>query len=112
MEIKINGKIRQLKFSFNSFKYLEDFDFAELEDMETKPFKLIRVTEELLFSAVNNDRKNYISVDLVQDYLEEVLEKGELPDLFAELAEMLQSSSFFQNLQENPEESETEEIAE
>ena len=99
MTIEIQGKQVELKYSFNSFKYMAELNLSELSELEEKPFKVIPITEQLLFGAVNNNPSVIITVDSVQTYLEGVLEKGELFDLVEQLIELLQASDFFKSLQ-------------
>jgi len=41
MNIKVDGKEIELEYSFNSFKYMEDFNVLELQEIESKPFKVL-----------------------------------------------------------------------
>ena len=41
MTIKIADVDYEVKFTFNSFKLIEDFDLSELNTLETKPFKIL-----------------------------------------------------------------------
>lgn len=100
MTITIKAKEVELKFTFNSFKYLEDFNISELADIESHPFKSIRLTEELLFGAVNHDRKSKYTREDVASFLEEYSETASMFDLLTELMGLLEDSSFFKNLQE------------
>ena len=99
MNIKIKEKDYKVEFTFNSFKYLDEFDISTIEEMQTKPFKIIGVTEQLLFGALNNNPKVVVTLDVVDEYLEEVLENGDISELLNTLMELLQESNFFKNLQ-------------
>ena len=99
MNIKIKNKEYELKFTFNSFKYMEDFDLLALEDIESKPFKLIPVLETLLHGALNHNPKKVISVEFVDEFLDEFMEDGSVTELLNELMELLQESRFFKSLQ-------------
>lgn len=99
MVIKIKDKELELKFSFNSFKYMRDFDMGAMNHIEEKPFEIIPLLETLLLGAMNNDPKVKVSPDTVTEYLEEFLEEGSIVELLNELMELLQESSFFKSLQ-------------
>lgn len=106
MEIKIAGKTKELRFSYNSFKYLEDFDISVVEDMEKKPFKLMRLTKELLFAACNHEKKDYIDMTFVEAYVENSFNERKLSGFFEELFSLLTESPFFPELPEETEETE------
>lgn len=97
MKITYAGKDYELKYTFNSLKYMEEFDLSDLETIGNKPFKLIRVLEILLFGAINNDPKEFVDVEVVDGYLQEM--EMPFPDLFEKLMELLQESDFFKQLQ-------------
>jgi hypothetical protein len=99
MIIKINEKEYELKFTFNSTKYLGDFDFSVMQELDHKPFKLIGITEQLLFATMNHNPKTVVGIDKVNEYLEEVVIKGELLDLFEDLTKLMTESDFFKSLQ-------------
>lgn len=102
--IEIKGKQRELKFTFNSFKYMEEFDVGELETVETKPFKLIAIIQDMLFGAVNNDKKQFVPLEDVEQFLETYIdEEKPLDELFTILMEKLQDSGFFKSLQKKVE---------
>ena len=106
MKIKIKGKDVELKFTYNSFRYMEDLDINDISKIETNPFKVIRINEILLLGALNNNPKKIYEFDVVQEYLETALEEGNLFQVSEQLMGLLEKSSFFQNLQ--VEETETE----
>lgn len=99
MVIKIKDKEVDLKFTFNSFKYMRDFDMSKMNEVEDRPFEIIPVLETLLLGAMNNSPKLKFSVSEVDDFLEEFLEEGSVVDLLNDLMELLQESSFFKSLQ-------------
>lgn len=99
MEITHNDKVLDLKFTFNSFKYMEELDLGELSSLDTKPFKMIGICEILLHGALNYDSKNKYDEELVEDILEKTMEEGKLFELLEHLIVLLEESSFFKNLQ-------------
>jgi hypothetical protein len=99
MNINIDGKDVELKFSFNSFKYMQDFDLKELADIEAKPFKIIGIVESLLIGAVNHDAKVKFSEQKVELFLEEYMVEGSITELLETLMKMLEDSYFFKSLQ-------------
>lgn len=99
MKIKIEGKEVELKFTYNSFRYMEDLDLGDIGKLETNPFKLIRINEILLLGALNNDPKKQYKFEVVQEYLEGCMEDGTLLKISEDLMGLLEKSSFFQNLQ-------------
>ena len=101
MKITFKGLVRPLSFTFNSFKYMEEFDISILNEVETKPFKIVQVLTQLLYGALNSNPKEYVSEDDVTEFLEEYIETGVVTDLLEELVNLLQESSFFKSLQKN-----------
>lgn len=105
MVITIGGKEVELKYTYHSFRYMEELDIEELMSLDKKPFKLIRISENLLLGAVNNDPKQVIKYEDVSKYIQNEFENGNINDLLESLMVLLEESSFFQNLQKNsPEE--------
>lgn len=99
MVVVIKNKEVDLKFTFNSFKYMEDFDLSAIETIEAKPFKIIPLLETLLLGAVNCDPKQKFTVIDVQNFIEIFVEEGSITDLLEELMTLLQDSRFFKSLQ-------------
>lgn len=100
MMIKIKDKDVELKFVYNSFKYMENLDLGKLDQVENKPFMLIDVTEQLLYGAVNNNPDVHISLSDVQEYVEAVMNEGSFGALYSDLLKLLEDSSFFKSLQQ------------
>ena len=100
MKFKIKGKDVELKYTFNSFRYMEDLEVKELEEMETKPFKVPRITQTLLIGAVNHSPNKKFSEKDVYEALEKYVEKDSVATLLEELSKLLEKSAFFKNLQE------------
>lgn len=99
MNITINKVKYELKYTFNSFKYMEDFDLQDISELERKPFKMIKVTEDLLTGAIYNNPDVVIEDSDISNYLEEKLNEGTLFKLLEDLMELLEESSFFKSLQ-------------
>ena len=102
MEIKYKGERIDLKYTFNSFKYMEELDLGDLNNLEAKPFKIVGVTKLLLAGCMNHNPKVVYDEEAVYEVLDEVSEEGKLMELVELLMEELQKSSFFKNLQEKP----------
>ena len=99
MIIKIKDKDVELKYTFNSFKYMEELDMSELSEIQNKPFKIISIVGILLLGAVNNSRRNKFTVIDVEEFLEEYINENSVADLLEELMKQLQESDFFKSLQ-------------
>lgn len=103
MNINIKNKEVEIKFTFNSFKFMTELNMGEMQELEQKPFKIIPMVEILLLGAVNNDPKVKFTVIDVQAFLEKFIEENSISDLLEELTTKLQESSFFKSLQKNTE---------
>lgn len=103
MKVTINGIEHELTFTFNSFRYMEDFEVSDLSDIGNKPFKTIKVLKELLLGALNADPKSKVSPQEVQDYVELIVDTGEedIFELLEILMEELTNTSFFKQLQKS-----------
>ena len=99
--IKIGKHEIEPKYTFNSFKYMEEFNAKDFEELESKPFKIIGVLRMLLMGAVNHNPKVKIREDEVDVFLESFMADGDVPALMGELMELLQESSFFKSLQKS-----------
>lgn len=97
--IKIGKKEVDLQYTFNSFKYMQEFDINALVEAETKPFKILGILEIMLMGALNNNPKIKISEIEVQNYIETSTEDGAISDLLEILMDKLQKSTFFKMLQ-------------
>ena len=95
MEIEFGKKKVDLKFTFNSFKYMENFDLRELAEIEVKPFKVIPISQQLLLGASNCDKSVKVSPLEVERYIEKAVEEEKLTELVEFLVEELKESSFF-----------------
>ena len=99
MLVKFKDKEYDLKFSFNSFNFMENFDMGELQNLDTKPFKMIGITKILLMGAFNNNPHINVTYDEVDEFLEEYIIDNNIADLLEELIGLLEDSSFFKSLQ-------------
>lgn len=99
MTIKFKGKEQELKFTFNSFKYMTDFEISVFAEVEDKPFKIIPLLEMLLLGALNSNSKVIVDIVDVQEFLEEFVEDGEIGSLLEDLMQLLQDCNFFKSLQ-------------
>lgn len=102
MEIKIGEVTHELKYNFNSFKYMEDLNFAEMQSLDVSPLKIIKILTILLQGAINFDRKATVVYtrgkveDMIETYAEE---NGNIIELFDMLTTNLMDTSFFKSLQ-------------
>lgn len=101
MNINFKGKDLELKFTFNSFKYMEDFKPSDFAELETNPFKLASMLDILLMGAFNHSPKTKYSEIDVMDYLENFAEDGDVSKLLEDLMKELEKSNFFKSLQKN-----------
>lgn len=100
MNIKIKGKDVELKYTFNSFNYMGEFDLKGIEEMENKPFKIVPMLQILLMGAVNSSVKQKFSLGDVQAFIEKYMDEEEsITDLLETLMTLLQESHFFKSLQ-------------
>lgn len=100
MTIKIKNKDIDLKFTFNSFLFMEEFDISVINELETKPFKLIPVVRTLLFGAVNHNPDEMFSIIDVSKAMGDYINNGgDLKTLMEELWTQLETSDFFKSLQ-------------
>jgi len=101
MVITFKGKEVELKYTFNSFRYMEEFDINDLSILDRKPFKLIGVLEELLMGALNNSPNTVYNKEDILVYIEEEMENGGISELLTGLVDQLEKSNFFKNLQKS-----------
>jgi len=99
MVVNFNEKEIELKYTFNSFKYMKNFSTKMFDEVNEKPFAIIDALEVLLMGAINNDKKVKYTLEDVDTILEDISNKGELPELLEQLMELLQESGFFKGLQ-------------
>lgn len=104
MVINYKDKEIQLKYTFNSFKYMEDVNLGDLEGLEQTPFRLVGILQGLLLGALNNDPKVYYTPIQVDEILENIIEDEDsnLAETLEGLVELLKESSFFKSLQARP----------
>lgn len=99
MVVNIKGKDVELKYSFNSFKYMRDLDMGAINDIENRPFEVVPMLVVMVLGAVNNDRKVKFTEAEVEEFIEEFIKEGSISEFIAELMELLQESNFFKSLQ-------------
>ena len=102
-KITISGHEQELKFTFNSFKYMQEFNPDEFDEIESHPFKLIPLVTMLLMGATNGSPKIKYTEDDICDFLDVYVETESLSDLMQSLMGKLQESSFFKSLQKTAE---------
>jgi hypothetical protein len=102
MNIIIKGTEQEIKFTFNSFRYMQDFSVSDISLIDDKPFTMIPMTEILLLGALNCEpSKQYTKADVLT-FLEEYIEEKPIAELLESLMDALQESSFFKSLQRKP----------
>lgn len=99
MKAQFGKKEVELKFTFNSFKYMKDFDLSELFELESKPFKILSVAGQLLLGAANNNKTVKITPLEIDNYIEAAFNEDRLGELVEFLVGELENSSFFKGLQ-------------
>lgn len=99
MEVEFGKKKVELKFTFNSFKYMQDFDLGSLMELDNKPFKIIDIAGQLLLGAANNNKSVKVAPIEVDRYLETAFEEDTIAELVNYLVNELENSSFFKGLQ-------------
>ncbi len=100
MNINIKGKEHEIKFSFNSFKYMEDLNLNELQTIDETPFRLATIVETLLLGGLNSNPKKPVTLSDIDEFLEDYINTdGSLVDLIEGIMTILQESSFFKSLQ-------------
>lgn len=101
MLVKIKNKEVELKYSFNSFRFMEDFDISKFDELESKPFKIIPLATMMLMGALNHNPKTIYSLRDVTEFLEEYVIENSISDLLEELMKLLEDSNFFKSLQKS-----------
>jgi len=99
MNVTFKGTEIELEFTFNSFRYMEDFDINELAELESKPFKVSKILSQLLFGAMNSNPKVKYSSNDISELVEEIAMGGDLMENITGLVELLEASAFFRALQ-------------
>lgn len=99
--ITIKGQEKEIKFTFNSFKYMQDFNLSDFDEIEKYPFRIATICQTLLMGGLNNNPRDRISESDVDAYLEEFMVEGDISKLMETLVEKLQESSFFKSLQKS-----------
>ena len=101
MKIKIGEVDVELRYTFNSFKYMREFDINEINDIQSKPFKLFAVLSELFYGAVNHNPSIVVSKEESDTMLQEYVSSKDcnIGEFINKLFEMLTENDFFKQLQ-------------
>ena len=101
MKIKIGEVDVELRYTFNSFKYMREFDINEINDIQNKPFKLFAVLSELFYGAVNHNTSIVVSKEESDTMLQEYVSSKDcnIGEFINKLFEMLTENDFFKQLQ-------------
>jgi len=78
---------------------MEDFNVLELQEIESKPDKVLKIISQLLFGAMNQHPKAFYSFEQVDAVVEQISMDGMLTDSITELVALLEASDFFKALQ-------------
>lgn len=103
MIAKLKDKELEVKFTFNSFLFMEDFNVKDLEEVETKPFKMLGVLRILLLGGFNHNDKIRYGLATVDAFLQEYMVEGSIGDLMEQIMDELYKSDFFKSLQKKTE---------
>lgn len=97
-KINVNNTDYILKFTFNSFKFIDDLELGT--DYSQFPLKTMTLTYKLLYGALNWARDKYYNEDDVDAIFEGYLqEDGDVQLLMKNLISMLNETNFFKALQ-------------
>lgn len=99
MNITIGKKEYELKYTFNSFRYMQELDFGKMQELSNKPFMMVGMLELMFYGALNHNPKKYYSEEVSLDLLEKVMETHDIMELFEGLTTMLTEHDFFKKLQ-------------
>ena len=101
MKIKIGEVDVELRYTFNSFKYMKELDISDMNNLDKKPFKIFNVLSELFYGAVNHNPNVSVSREesdtLLQDYLSS--DDCNIGEFSNKMVEMLLENDFFKQLQ-------------
>lgn len=100
MEVKVRDSVEQIKFTYNSFKYMKDFNIRSLEEISEKPFMMIQLCGQILLGGINHDRNKVYSLTDVDDIIERSVSNGTFTKMFTELVNVLTECDFFKSLQQ------------
>ena len=99
MKLKVGEQEYTLEFSYNSFRYLKDFNIKDLEKIEDNPFLMLPITKSLLEGSLNYSPSKEFSESEVEKILEDAMDEMNIGDLLADLVGLLEESRFFKSLQ-------------
>lgn len=100
MNIEIDGKSYELKYTFNSFKHMKELNLDDLQDCNKYPFKMFSIVSTLFAGAINHNPKSEFSSSKSDSLLEKYCESNSTVKLLESLMEMLQENGFFKSLQQ------------
>lgn len=98
-KIPVGDKEISIEYTFNSFKFMQDFDVTAMSEVENKPFKVIGILSSLLTGGLNSNPKRLVATDIVDMYTEQIIQSGLAVDVIEECFTELQESDFFKSLQ-------------
>lgn len=98
MIITIDEKDYEIKYAFNSFKYMQDFSYAEVADLDEHPFAIVGVLSKLLLGGLNYNAKQKVGIGKVEEIVEYIMENLDPAEILAELIGELEKSNFFKQL--------------
>lgn len=99
MNITINGKEVELKYTYNSFKHMGEFNLEDVEKLDINPFKVFSILSVLMLGAVNHNPREKFSDEDVEEALSVKVEEVSPVELLEVLMGLLQESDFFKSLQ-------------
>lgn len=104
MIFKIKGEELKIKYTFNSFKFMREFDIRMVDEVQFKPFLVIPVIEQLLLGGLNYSPTKTFSIVDIDEAVEAFADYGDIKQLMEDLIAELKDSPFFKSLQRGMEE--------
>lgn len=104
MLVKVKDKDKELKYTFNSFKHMQNFDISSFAELDRFPFKIISLASEMLFGALNHDRHDFVPYIVAEEIVESKIEDGTIDELIEHMSTLLEESNFFKSLQKTKQE--------
>ncbi len=97
-KIKVSNKEYILKYTFNSFRYMEDICISD--DLDNYPFRAFSIVEGMMLGALNWTPNKLFTKEDAQNIITEYLDQNEditIQDLMMMLQEEIHSSNFFKS---------------